>query len=50
MGDTEFTITRVIPVFNVWQNLEGYQVTLAVSQYKMLSEIITAGEMSNATN
>jgi len=33
MGETEYTITRISPVMNVWGNFEYYKLTLAVSEY-----------------
>lgn len=39
MGSTQYTVTRVTPVFNVWQNFECYQLTLAVSEYGLVMEV-----------
>lgn len=36
MGRTQYTVTRVTPVFNVWQNFECYQLTLAISEYGLV--------------
>ena len=36
MGNTNYTVTRITPVFNVWGNFEHYKLTLAVSEYAIL--------------